>query len=206
MRTGPFYHVLPLCNKHVLLCCPTHLHNHSPSAGEGVPLRVDLANPQHSTIAFGSVSRCSTATRTVTLANRGKAAVLVSLAPTRDTFMQLGIDATPPGQSLLRPRDTMDFTLVYRYVPEEMAPPDVGKKAAVLWLFCMVSLTKGRKGRPIYKLHPSCAMLVLIHRNSLKYDFPNDHGDYRSLVPSAGLHTMLFYHVTHMLLKLLHHV
>jgi hypothetical protein len=84
------------------------------TAGEGAPLRLELANPQQASVAFGAVSRGSSCSRTLQLVNRGKAALMVGLGPSAELFARLGIVANPVAPVLMRPRDKASFTLMFR--------------------------------------------------------------------------------------------
>lgn len=84
------------------------------TSGEGVPLLVGLADPGQRTVAFGAVPKGQSSSRVLVLANRGKAAAAVSLAPSVDMFARLGLEVMPAGLVLLRPRETSEVTLYFR--------------------------------------------------------------------------------------------
>ena len=105
---------------HLLMACmPTPAHFSippPPAAGEGVPLRVELSDPSQRTLSFGAVPRGQAASRQLSVANRGRAPAVFSLAPARELFERLGIEALPAAPVVLRPREETAITLFYRRV------------------------------------------------------------------------------------------
>jgi hypothetical protein len=89
------------------------------SAGEGVPLRVELAKPEQLQrgVSFGAVPCGSSCSRTLSLANRGKAAAFVSFEPSLELFERLQVEAMPAGGLLLKPHEVAEVTLWYRWAP-----------------------------------------------------------------------------------------
>lgn len=85
-------------------------------AGEGVPLRVELADAAQRTLSFGAVPRGHSASRQLAVVNRGRAPALLSLAPARELFERLGIEALPAAPVVLRPREQAAVTLFFRCV------------------------------------------------------------------------------------------
>jgi hypothetical protein len=83
-------------------------------AGEGVPLRVELADPTVRTLAFGAVPRGQFASRQLAVVNRGRAAVTLSLSPAKELFERLGVEAQPAAPVVLRPREEGRVSLLFR--------------------------------------------------------------------------------------------
>lgn len=83
-------------------------------AGEGVPLRLELADPAQRTLAFGAVPRGQMASRTLALVNRSRAPVSVGLAPSRDVLERRCLEAAPAGGLVLRPREEARLSLLFR--------------------------------------------------------------------------------------------
>ncbi|WIA13448.1 hypothetical protein OEZ85_007028 [Tetradesmus obliquus] len=85
-------------------------------AGEGVPLRVELAKPEQLQrgVSFGAVPCGSSCSRTLALANRGKAAAFVSFEPSMELFERLQVEVMPAGGMLLKPHEVAEVTLWYR--------------------------------------------------------------------------------------------
>jgi len=63
--------------------------------GEGVPLRLDLANPAHTSVNFGSLRAGQSSTREVKLVNRSRLPVSVSLESSVEALAAHDVAATP---------------------------------------------------------------------------------------------------------------
>lgn len=85
--------------------------------GEGAPLRIEPANPTQRTVAFGAVPRGQGVSRIVPLVNRGRVAATLSLGPSAAMLSRLGIEVLPAADVVLRPREALDLTFFYRWVP-----------------------------------------------------------------------------------------
>jgi hydrocephalus-inducing protein len=82
--------------------------------GEGTPLRVELATPAGKAIGFGAVPLGSIASRTLKLANRGRAAAVVDLAPSLAVLERHSVSVVTAAPLMLQPRDVGEVTLFYR--------------------------------------------------------------------------------------------
>jgi hypothetical protein len=90
----------------------------SSTAGEGVPLVIEVAKPDQAQrgVFFGAVPSGSCCNRILPLINKGRAAAHISFAPSAELLQQLGIEVIPAEGVLLKPRQTADLTLLYRCV------------------------------------------------------------------------------------------
>jgi hypothetical protein len=88
------------------------------TVGEGVPLHVEVANADQAQrgVHFGAVPCGSSSTRALALANRGRADTAVSFGPSAEMLQRLGIEVMPAGGVVLKPRQTAQLTLLYRWV------------------------------------------------------------------------------------------
>lgn len=82
--------------------------------GEGSPLRIEPVNPAQRTVHFGAVPRGQSATRTVSIVNRGRVAATLSLKPAQSLLARLGVEALPATDVVVRPRETLDITFFYK--------------------------------------------------------------------------------------------
>ncbi|KAJ9512718.1 hypothetical protein QJQ45_019009 [Haematococcus lacustris] len=89
--------------------------------GEGTPVRIEPVNPAHRAVNMGAVLKGQSSSRTVSLINRGRAAVHVHLGPSSSWLAQRSMQALPASPILLRPRETADVSLYYR--PTERVRP-----------------------------------------------------------------------------------
>eukprot|EP00878_Enallax_costatus_P027844 GHUV01030012.1.p1 GENE.GHUV01030012.1~~GHUV01030012.1.p1 ORF type:complete len:171 (-),score=43.69 GHUV01030012.1:309-821(-) len=107
-------------------------------SGEGAPLRVELAKEEQLQrgVMFGAVPMGSSCSRALSLVNRGRAAAFVSFEPSAELLERLGIELVPAGGVQLRPRETADLTLWYRWVEQ---PGGGCWKLEPLILFCWSS-------------------------------------------------------------------
>ncbi|PNH08880.1 Hydrocephalus-inducing protein [Tetrabaena socialis] len=96
---------------------------HVEAKGEGSPLRVEVANPAQRAVNFGPVSAGGSATRVVSVVNRGRTPATLSLAPSAQLLARCSLDVIPaPGTELvLRPRESADLTFFFR-PPARMRP------------------------------------------------------------------------------------
>lgn len=90
-------------------------------SGEGTPLRVEMAagggtSTAAKAVAFGAVPAGQSGVRTLRLANRGRAAALVSLAPCAEALQRLGVAVAPAAPVLLRPQCDVELSLTYKWV------------------------------------------------------------------------------------------
>jgi hypothetical protein len=94
---------------------------HTLPAGEGVPLRVELAKPEQLQrgVSFGAVPCGSSCSRTLALVNRGKAAAFVSFEPSMELFDRLQMEVMPAGGMLLKSHEVAEVTIWYRWVCHE---------------------------------------------------------------------------------------
>lgn len=85
-------------------------------AGEGVPLHVEVANADQAQrgVHFGAVPCGCSCTRSLVLANRGRAATSVAFDPSTEMLQRLGIEVLPAAGVLLKPQQKMELALLYR--------------------------------------------------------------------------------------------
>eukprot|EP00854_Cymbomonas_tetramitiformis_P000766 gene766-1240_t len=82
--------------------------------GEGTPLKVELVNSAQGHLNFGALRIGEDASKTVKVVNRSKIPTTLSLAPSDVTLKRLGMTIMPPGDILLRARETASFTITFR--------------------------------------------------------------------------------------------
>lgn len=88
------------------------------SVGEGVPLLVEVGKGDQAQrgVFFGAVPCGSCCNRVLPLVNKGRASAQVSFGPSAEVFKQLGIEIIPAEGVMLKPKQTAEVTLMYRYV------------------------------------------------------------------------------------------
>lgn len=79
-----------------------------------MPLCVELADPSRQTVAFGAVPRGQSVSRTLVVANRGRAAATLSLAGAASTLAPRGIEVMPAAPLTLKPKEQASFSFMFR--------------------------------------------------------------------------------------------
>lgn len=89
--------------------------------GEGVPMRMEVANSAHKVFNLGSVSRGQGSIKVLPIVNKGKARALVDLSPAAETLRELHIELMPSAPFTMRPREVAEITFFYK-PPARMKP------------------------------------------------------------------------------------
>ena len=85
--------------------------------GEGIPMQLELVDPDQAVVDFGIVSVGADITRTVSLVNKSKQPVTFTLAPNNaDQFKKCCLSLTPDKEVTLKPREVVPVEV--RYTPK----------------------------------------------------------------------------------------
>lgn len=82
--------------------------------GEGAVVRLEASNPAKRTAHFGGVQVGASASRAVSVVNRGKTAVTFDASPSRNLLQRLHIEMLPSRPVCLRPRESTDLTFFFK--------------------------------------------------------------------------------------------
>lgn len=89
--------------------------------GEGIPMQLELVDPDQAVVDFGIVSVGADITRTVSLVNKSKQPVTFTLAPNNaDQFKKCCLSLTPDKEVTLKPREVVPVEV--RYTPKNRMP------------------------------------------------------------------------------------
>lgn len=89
--------------------------------GEGIPMQLELVDPDQAIVDFGIVSVGADITKTVQLINKSKKPVTFSLAPSNsDSFKKCCLAVTPDKEVTLKPREVIPVEI--RYTPKNRMP------------------------------------------------------------------------------------
>lgn len=89
--------------------------------GEGIPMQLELVDPDQAVVDFGIVTVGADITRTVSLVNKSKQPVTFQLAPNNaDQFKKCCLALTPDKEVTLRPREVVPVEI--RYTPKNRMP------------------------------------------------------------------------------------
>jgi hydrocephalus-inducing protein len=90
--------------------------------GEGIPMQLELVDPDQALVDFGIVSVGGDVTKTVSLVNKSKKPVTFTLAPSNaDQFKKCNLALTPDKEVTLKPREVVPIEI--RYAPKQRMPP-----------------------------------------------------------------------------------
>jgi hydrocephalus-inducing protein len=89
--------------------------------GEGVPLRLEVANPAHKVFNLGAVARGQGATRVLPIVNKGRAPALVDLGPLAEALRAHHVELLPAAPFVMKPREVAEITFFHR-PPKRVRP------------------------------------------------------------------------------------
>lgn len=89
--------------------------------GEGVPLRMEVANAAHKVFNLGSVSKGQGSVKVLPIVNKGRAPARVDLSPAVAALRELHIEMLPSAPFVMRPREVAEITFFYK-PPSRMKP------------------------------------------------------------------------------------
>lgn len=89
--------------------------------GEGIPMQLELVDPDQAFVNFGIVSVGSDITKTIPLINKSKKPINFTLLPSSaEQFQKNAITFTPDNERTLKPKETLPIEI--RYNPKNRMP------------------------------------------------------------------------------------